>query len=759
MMITSIVWMAVCIGKRKTQNVKRRTANGLLEYRIQSLATLNKQTASSFGLWIWGPAAGAALLWPAHVSGPGSFDGAPLDGAAEAILVGVVLPALLWLHPRFLATRFARASVIALLGWKALTALLFVQDGWCVRFQPAAQIVKDETGAPHSWDIRADWRSADPSCSAIMTRPYDEFSRFPAWFFNLPPPSDSWPSATERPPGARTLMTVSGFLYARQPGQLQTVTGPDVAATVNVGGRTISGDELARSGIAVEPGVHKILIDATLTGDRWQFIPLWNGTDLWSRSIATVERPSAFDLAVRPWIGWVSGGLVLALALAWLVSFAVRIGNADALAWIIGASSCIGLLAVTADGRSGRWAIAGLLGACFLRLPARLRNTFGAFALIGIPWLTLIVVVSAPLTGRFRIYDVGSDFWMFQRYGYRIVMQGYWLEGGSPTFWFQPLYRWMTGGLHLIFGDSSVGEAFWDGGWVLVMAMLSFHITKRFGGFRWGLGAAVMTLTLFALGTPWERIGNGLSEISSAGLVSLAVLAALRSRHRSWRLGVTAGVLGTLAFYTRLNNLPMALAASTFALPIRQPVRAVWQPATLAARTSWQTLIAIVVSLGLGVLLFAWRTWYYTGVFSVFYGTQRDLLAVWQPGMAFNTVLARMAGSVMMVLTMNDPARFDPYALPLLFGTAISALAIVGVPRLRELPLGPVVFCLSGLVGAFVTRGSAYEGRFSVHVIAVNCAIVTCAAALMLPQSSLRREPHKSAASPRATTASGPTTS
>ena len=720
------------------------------------MATLHKRPASSFWLWAWGLAAAAALLWPARISGP--FDGVPLDAPAEAILVGVVLPALLWLHPRFLATSFARACVVALLGWKALTALVFVQDGWCVRFEPPAQIVKDGTGAPHSWDVRADWRSAEPSCSAIMTRPYDHFSRFPAWFFNLPPPNDSWPSATDRPPGATTVMTVAGFLHARQPGHLQIVTGPDVAATVNIGGRATSRDDQARSGIAVEPGVQKVLIDATLTGDRWQLVPLWNGTDLWSRSIATVQRPSGFDLAVRPWIAWVSPGLVLALAVAWLASFAARIRNADVLAWTIGASSCIGLLAVTGDGRPGRWAIIFLLGACFLRIPARLRNTFGAFALIGIPWLTLIVVVSAPLAGRFTMYDVGSDFWMFQRFAYRIVMQGYWLEGGSPTFWFQPLYRWMAGGLHVIFGDSSVGEAFWDGAWVLVMAMFSFHLTKRIAGFRWGLGAAVMTLTIFTLGTTWVHIGRGLSEISSAGLVSLAVLAALRSRHGSWRLAITAGVLATLAFYTRLNNLPMALAVSAFALPVRQPVRTMFRPETWAARTSWRTFIAVTLSLCLGLLLFAWRTWHYTGVFSVFYGTQRDLLAIWQPGMAVGTGLERMVGSVMMVLTMNDPARFDPLALPLLLGAAISVLAIAGVPRVRELPLGPVVFCLSGLVGSLVARGSAYPGRFSIHMIAVTCAIVTCTAALVTP-SRLRKGTRRSTASPRATAAIGPTTS
>jgi hypothetical protein len=166
----------------------------------------------------------------------------------------------------------------------------------------------------------------------------------------------------------------------------------------------------------------------------------------------------------------------------------------------------------------------------------------------------------------------------------------------------------------------------------------------------------------------------------------------------------------------------------------------------------------VTLTLGLGLLLFAWRTWYYTGVFSVFYGTQRDLLAIWQPGMDVGTVLARMAGSVMMVLTMNDPARFDPFGLPLLLGAAISVLAIVGVPRLRELAIAPVVFCLSGLAGSLVARGSAYPGRFSFHVIAVSCAVVTCAAALVR-ESGVRKAPRRSAASLRATAATGPTIS
>ena len=67
-------------------------------------------------------------------------------------------------------------------------------------------------------------------------------------------------------------------------------------------------------------------------------------------------------------------------------------------------------------------------------------------------------------------------------------MQGYWLEGGSTVFYFQPFYRWIVGLLHVVFGDSSVGEWYWDGACLLAGALLSFRITtdvRRASGGAW----------------------------------------------------------------------------------------------------------------------------------------------------------------------------------------------------------------------------------------------------------------------------------
>src|SRR5262245_22880305 len=88
-----------------------------------------------FSSWVRPPLALIALLWPARIIG--SLDGLPLESTiANAVLVGVVFPSLLWFHPGFLRARAARAAIVALIGWKAIGAAFITTDGWCVRFEP-----------------------------------------------------------------------------------------------------------------------------------------------------------------------------------------------------------------------------------------------------------------------------------------------------------------------------------------------------------------------------------------------------------------------------------------------------------------------------------------------------------------------------------------------------------------------------------------------------------------------------------------------
>jgi hypothetical protein len=671
--------------------------------------------------WFWGLLAAGALLWPDRVSGP--FDGVPLDQVAEAILLGVVFPALWWFQPRFLRTRTARTTIVILIVWKVTASALLVPEGWCVRFAPARPYVKNGIGAPHSWDMRADWRAPDPACTAVMRRPYERFEDFPAWFFNLPPADDNALDKQDRPPDATVAMTVQGFVDVPENGLLHIDTTEGVTAQVRADGGPQSGE------VFLTRGVHAINVYSTLTGDRWRFEPKFNGRNLFAAGPLTLKRPARVDLLARPWARWIPASLTMALLGCWLIFALMRAGDPVLLAWMAVTSTTIGLLIAAGRVEDARWALAALGAAALLPLRPRVRNVFGAFVAIGIPWLTFVIVSTRPAIGQLTMYSWGNDWWSFQRYAYRIVLQGYWLEGGSPTFWFQPLYRWIAGLLHVVFGDSSVGEGYWDAACVLTGALFAFRVVRQYAGFRWGLIGAVVTLGLFVLSNERVFLGLGLGEISSMGLLHLAAFFVMRSRHGRLRSAAAGGVLATLGFYTRLNNLPMAIGTAVFALPGVLATQWWYRPVHWWRRVSWRAVVVLMATIGIGITLFAWRTWYYTGVFSMLYGTSRDQLAIWQPGMRPGAVLERAVGSVMMVLTLNDPARYDPFAIPVIGGAVAAILGLLGVPRLRTLPMGLSLFFLSAVAGAFVARGSAYAGRFSLHIIPVTCALSVSAIA------------------------------
>jgi hypothetical protein len=691
--------------------------------------------------WLWGLAAALALLWPDHVRSP--FDGVPLDHPAEAIIVGVLFPALWWFHPVFLNRRLARAAIVLLLAWRAVSAAFFVQEGWCVRFTPSRPYVRDETGAPHAWDLRADWRARNPVCSAVMTRSYEQLNDFPAWFFNLPPVvPDGRITPEDRPPGATVTMTVRGFVHTQHSGLLEIDRLPgDPGSASRAILRIDGGPETTAA--TLTPGAHAVGAEAILTGDSWRFSPSWNGSSIWTSltgPILTLRRPSTLDATTRRTARWLPLLLVLFLLGGWAASLLRRIADPVLIGWSAAASTGLAWMVMAHQADEARWATAALLGAAALPFARRNRNLSGAFLAIGAPWLAYVVARSAPLIGRFTLYEVGDDFWTFQRYAYRIVMQGYWLEGGSPTFWFQPLYRWIAGLLHVVFGDSSVGEWYWDSACLAVGALFTFRVVRVFASFRLGLAAAVLPLATLLISAPRDQIGRGLSEISSAGFLYLGALLVMRARTGSLRPAILAGICAVLGFYVRLNNLPMAAGVAAFAIPPDLPARAALHVALWRRRVCWRTAAIVPGCLGIGALLFAWRTWHYTGIFSVFYGTQRDHLATWGPGVSISAAAGRIAESLLMILTVNDPPRFDPHALAVLGGAAICGLAALGTPKLRQIPLQLVLFFFTSIAGAIVARGSAYPGRFSIHLIPVTCAALACGIAALTSRPARQAE-------------------
>jgi len=303
----------------------------------------------------------------------------------------------------------------------------------------------------------------------------------------------------------------------------------------------------------------------------------------------------------------------------------------------------------------------------------------------------------------------------------------------------QPFYRWIAGALHMIFGDSSMGEFWWDAICLMVSALFAHQVVAAAYGFRWGIAAAVLCLTIVMQGPAWLFIGLGLSDIASAGFIYLAALVLLSARLRGGipiATAIGAGVLASIGFYTRLNNLPMAFASSAFGLSLAVTARGWWRKERWWPNVSWNALFGVAGVILAAMTLFTLRTYYYTGVFSMLHGTTWGNHVLWRSGQPLSDTAAGMFSSLMMVLTFNDPPRFAAYALPLLFGALVAVAAMLNIKVFREVPLAPVAFFLVACSGALAARGVAYAGRFSIHLLGVGCALTVCAIASLV--TSLR---------------------
>ncbi len=675
---------------------------------------------------MWRVLAILAVWWPSRLSG--ILDGPPLDTRFEALTLGLLVPILVWAHPAFLRRAVPRTMIVVILAVKVVGALTLQQQGWCLTFAPPKPMVRESTGKPHAWDIRADWLADDPKCSAIMTRSYHDTRELPVWFYNLAPPDDATHRAGYGFGEILVRETVMGFIDAPSDGTFELMTGPATRASLLVDGRVVDPREPGRHEVRLARGTHFVQLDAILLSKHWPIVPTWNGHEMGSMRFpaATVGPPKWPDRLARPAANWVLAIISVGGVSWWARRFVRRLRDLALIAWAVAASAAVTAAALYLPSQAPGYAAAVLALSLLIVFRERYRNLLGAFLLVGVPWLAYTAAANLHQVGRWTLYFEGNDNFHFQRYSYRVFMQHYWLEGGQITFWHQPFFRWIAGTLHMLFGDSSVGQVYWDAAGITIMALFAFRILATIAGFTWGVVAAVLPLSMFLLGPTLEFVGFGLSEISSASFIYLAAFFAMRGGGRDL---AAAGFLVILAFYTRLNNLPMALAVAAFALPVTLPAAAIWRPRVWWTLVRWRVVFAIAGALVLGAVLFAWRTWYYTGVFGVFYGTQREFLAVWKPGMSAWQAAQAMASSVMMLLTATDPPAFTWHGLPLLVAAVIALAAIAGLPGFRQAPLPVVALFVAGVAGALVTRGWGHEGRFSIHLFGAASVLCTWGAA------------------------------
>jgi hypothetical protein len=676
----------------------------------------------------WTAALVVALLWPSRALG--LLDGAPLNGIGEAVLVGVIVPSLWWFDRGFLRVRWVRIAIVALLGLKAVE-MAFPQQGFCARAATAGPLageiqtipVNEPRGFLRSWDVRADLWSEAPRCTAILDRALHVGADFPAWFVNI--------LDFVRPGREGLILTIDGYVEASGSGELVVETGADMAVDGQIDDQLMRVTNGMPIRAALTAGSHHVSLRSTLSGERWRFVPLFNGHDAFAgMTVTAIEAGGPWRSRLASVLSFIVTALVLILVLSWVGSAARRVPLTNAVAAWVAASTAAACWLGTHPSVE-RLAGPMLVGALLVPMPTRLRTIRGAFVLLGVPWLAFFVTRSLAQVGRFSVYS--SDDWLtYQVAGYRIVMGGYWLEGGSRAFDYQPLYRWMTGLLHLGFGDSSVGELYLDAACLLTGGLVAFQLTKMAAGFRAAVAAGAVTLATFTLGTIWYFVGRGLPEIAAAGFAFLAASCLLRSRLGRTSSAVAAGVLAVAMFYTRLNHLMFAIGLLALLLRVRTPTS--WTVMLRAVRqVRLRSAAAYTAVFAGGVALFAARTWWYTGVFSLFYGTslKNNDTGLRLTTLGAPTVWRSVAHSLSSLVWMNEPPRPDARAAWVAVGALLALAALLQIPRVKELPAALALVCAAAGVSALFVHTHNYPGRMSVHLVPFAAALTTCGAAAL----------------------------
>ncbi|HWI17846.1 MAG TPA: glycosyltransferase family 39 protein, partial [Vicinamibacterales bacterium] len=362
-----------------------------------------------------------------------------------------------------------------------------------------------------------------------------------------------------------------------------------------------------------------------------------------------------------------------------------------------------------------------------------------AFLLVGVPWLAFFAVHAIPTIGMVTSYS--HDDWLaYQVAAYRIYMHGYWLEGGNLAFDYQPLYRWIAGAIHVVFGDSSAGEIFTDASALLVGALVAFALVKSVAGFKWATAAAAAVLATYAAGTTWHFIGRGLSEIAGAGFGFLAAFFLLRGRLGRQRSLAAAGVFAGLMFYTRLNFLIAGASLVALLLATRTPVFA---PALARAALRFRVRLGVAYAalMGLSVALFMTRTWWYTGQFSVLYGTslKNNDLGLRADTMFDLQVWQRIRHSLASLVFMNEPPQFDSRAVIVALGTIAIALAALQVPVFRRMPASITLVMIGMFASTFFVHTHNYPGRMTIPMVPFACAAAVIGARLVTGQVASKR--------------------
>jgi len=568
----------------------------------------------------------------------GWFDGLPWDGRAEMFLLVFLVPLLAFWQPLLFASRALLAITTTAVLLKA--GLWMGQNAEGLKANVYENREKFEMGT-----FECAWESLWSSGStALQRRGWNQAREFPLEWLNrydMPHrlPGGMWEGEKMRQ-DARPWVRVSGWVWTR-PGETVVL---DLGSGLGVVSAQISKEtqELQR-GARIEmkaPSAENwspleicFQIDS-VSSPNVRFVPLLRFIDgrekplfgLNRTGVCEERRPGLFMIGLGPWLSRLIDGLVglclLVPVLGIFRQFSLPISVHFFVLTILaaGVPALAGALGMELTGRLTY----GLLPAFAYAILARPLVEVASpgrvvFWVLGVGAMPQFAVHWWGDMGGMSFFEVGDDWLAQQNLARAIFVGGDWLSFISEKIYvYQPGYRYFTGTLHVLFGQSAWPSRMLDAWAVVAVGSLVPALCLWAGtGWRWSLIAGFLAFAAYCSRPPFRLMGQCIHEYVGAALLVGVAWIIVNWNQLPLRF-VLLGITAAAAYLVRQNHILAILACGLFFLP---RLEGSWADLLAAAREKIRqnlpgmlVLVGAVVCAALAVCL---RNWLSGGVFNI----------------------------------------------------------------------------------------------------------------------------------------------
>ncbi len=687
------------------------------------------------------------------------FDGLPWSHRSEFWVAAGVLPLLAILDRSYLNQRLPYLALALLVVLKLVMSIMAPAGGWEARVYATPRAVQEG-----QWErtYSTFWR---PGLSELLDRPWSNAREFPIEWMNrgpTPPPGGFWlgvefQGMARVPEGAGLAVVASGL-------EGGSVKGYDVSGGFREAPLVPGLAEASRLDPAALPGgAFKVEGRLRYGPGNWSLVPvlvwpggrvepafqqgvLWRNQSGLTISSGRLEVWLALAKAINyGFLAWLTGWAFWALGAlwrrrivdAWLVLLmALTAGLPHLLVRHI--SDPVHLLPLAA---------AAVLASAGLALDAGLRPAAWA-PRAGRPGLTVLAVLGPGVlawflwlygseAGAMTFYSQGDDWLTYQNLARRIFLTRDWLDAADGVWHMQPIYRYVVGALHTLFGQSAAAQNLLDVWSALGTAAVTTAVARLLGLGTWpALLAGFLFLAPELLGPFRYHLGRGLQEHLGMFAVIATAWAVLRAGTKGFWGALLAGGAAVLAFWVRQDHLGVLASLGLFCLePGQGGTATAWRTFWMSFGEKWRWLAVYLGVLGAGALLVALHNWWFGGLFTLIAPGNLNFLNIhtWD-GRAWNYY-------VLLAASEGQPSWTAWLLVP---GTLLGLLTLVWRPgELRRYPLA-LGMSLAGLLAPYLyVKVSAYPPRFSLHLLPLAALSLALGLGLLIERRLGRRRVEK----------------